>query len=72
MQRSDHGAAGGAMCFDHTRQVSLSIRIQRIEWFIQQPELAVLDFQPRQSCTTLLARGQHPAGDICWPRHTHV
>ncbi len=72
MQRGDHGASGGAMCFDHPRQVRLAICVQCIERFIQQPELAVLYFQPRQSCAAFLARRQHSAGNVCWPRHSHV
>lgn len=35
MQRGDHGASGGAMCFDHTREVRLSICVQRIKGLIE-------------------------------------
>lgn len=35
MQRGDHGASGGAMCFDHLRQVRLSICVQRIKGLIE-------------------------------------
>ena len=71
MQGSDHRAASGPVRFNPLRQEFLAICIERVEWFIQQPELAIVERQTRQSGAALLPRGQHSARHIGRARQTN-